>query len=288
MDTAKIHTTPRRTDVKRRKITQHDDVAEARRADKLLSRDQINACIKAWDAVAREKGRVHGDKMKTVYSNERCLTWGTPLPMTLSEAVMHNKFAQGMGVEDVSDMESRPIYVVGRWLLEGEMILTSAVVHPTIATATVALSPNVDGSEALLRCFDGMDVVSEPSSGRMNHAVGTSGGKVRLMGRFSLRGSESAHISKGEVPEPPTYANMSSSCIVFVVSLRGKTWVCHPTMRTIRLLSFRTEGKIHSNVHSERLVIYGWDRSDTYDSHIKVSSNGSVTVVGSPEYSAEY
>jgi|SRR5882724_4325837 len=282
MDVSRIQRSPRRVDVKRRNIKSEEDLADTRRAEKELSRDQIQARLKEWEVTARNEANFHGDRLKTVYANERCLSWGTLHPMVSSEEAIHDRLAQAIGIDKVSHLESRPLYVVGKWLLEGEMVVSALVVHPAIVTSTVAINNDADEVDALLHCYSNMRVVSEPSSGKSSHVIRTSAGRTRLMGRFSLRGSEKCSLSLGRQLELPTYVNMSSSCLIFVVSLRGNSWVCNISVETCRLLSAETQGSVHSNLHNERLIIYAWRRSDVRDSHIKLGSNGSLTFVGAP------
>lgn len=261
----------------------YDTIANQRARDMVVSKSQVATTLSGNDSVLREKDKLPRHLMGMVYANSRCLTWGTPFPMTSLERHVHRLFSRGLGIEsDPTELPWRPIYELASCKLGPQMFITACVVHPAIATCTVPLGAT-DGEEACLRCLDGIDILSEPSSGNFNHKVTVERGKRKLSGRMAMRAFRPDHREHDdEEGTLPTYVNMSSSCLLFQVSLMGKSWTCSPSVECLRLIRSKCSDSYSVSMANNRLMIHLWLSSTSNDTHVKVSANGSLTVVGSP------
>ena len=162
------------------------------------------------------------------------------------------------------------------------MIISGCVVHPAIATCTVHIS-DMDEDEACLRCLDGIGIVSGPLSGNFNHKVTVDRGRKKLSGRMDLRTFWSDRTKQEDARGSiPTYINLSSSCLLFQVSLSGKCWTCSPSTDCLKLICSRCGNKFSMDMVNNRLLVHIWLSAASNDTHIKISTTGSLTTVGSP------
>lgn len=266
-----------------RRGNDYSTIADQRAKDVALSRSQVARTVSSYGSEQREKDKVDKNLLGSLYSNSRCLTWGTVFPMTNVERHVHRLFSEGLGIEsDPTEVPWRPIYEIASCRLGDKMIVSASIVHPAIATCTVPIG-NMDGEEASLRCLDGIDIVSPPSSGSFSHRVTVDRGRRKLSGRMALRTFASGNISQEDGAEKlPTYVNMSSSCLLFQVSMSGKCWTCSPSVECLRLIRSKCGDKFSVSMANNRLMIHLWLSTASNDTHIKVSSNGSLAAVGSP------
>jgi len=267
----------------RPRITKADNlqIRDQRLWDESERSESIRACLSASDSQARLKSGVSPPLLKPVYANGRCLTWGTILPMTQTERWIHGQFTQGLGMDDdVTSLPTRPLYVISKASTSSGLVIRPTLVHPVISSATIPVG-SMDADALLGKCREGINLI-KGSTHSPRHRIKPSEGVDKLIGRFSVRAVDLESAEGNRKPTAPTSVNMSSSCIMFVVALGGKVWTCRPSMETLRLMSSKSVHKVSTRTHMGRLYIYLWSDVSGNDSHIKLSSNGAFTLVGSP------
>lgn len=271
-----------RTYARRRAVITKGNLKDQSTAEEIESKVRITNILKAYESNKRKGSRVQGSLLRPVYYNSRYSTWGTTLPMTEDEIDVHRLFASGItGDNSRVPGTFRPTYVLGKWNLNDKAILSVSMMHPAVATATVRVDPAAT-DDPVLSCVGDLRTVSESSTGLSNHGIVTSGTLRKVRGRFALRLNRDRSPSDNPDVGSSSFVNLSYTSLIFHVSIRGTTWTCIPSFDTLSLMRNRSRDRGNTRIVNGRLFVYGWQRGDMNDSHVKISHSGAMTFVGSP------
>lgn len=291
MDFAKFHDTRARERAPlaqtRARASNVDDMATLRGNEEQASRASISAEMESWRSRFSSYDVGMRKLMSSAISSFRCLSWGTPMPMTVSEDRVHKAFAEGADMPwPPVTTEWRPIYVISKVQIDSAMTVAALLVHPATSTADCEV-PRYSKIARTGRVNPGIETLAHPSSGESRtSATPSADGKVK--GRYAMRAIDlsipGSHEEEHARTWSPSFVSLSHSSLIFVISKHGKSWTCLPSSATLdQILRLHSpEFSIHENLN--RIMVKPNSALASSESHAKLSNTGSCTFVGSPRH----
>lgn len=211
----------------------------------------------------------------------RITSWGTLIPMCYEEEQIHLSILRGLGIEYERLTKNRRYIKVGEWIILNQIHLSLVILQPAIATASVvvtSLNPN-----DVMKSLSNLEIVSPSSSGRDSTIITNETFRRRVIGRKAL--SVVRLSKKNTSPELPViYAHASYSSLLFIVTVGSETHCCTFSSETITLLRGILADQRNILFHDDCMNIYSWDRRITNNTHIKISKDGDISLLGSPKH----
>ncbi|KAI7894723.1 uncharacterized protein EV154DRAFT_560091 [Mucor mucedo] len=212
----------------------------------------------------------------------RASIWASPSPCSRIELETRVSFLSGLDIIKMPenlDSGFRQYVKLGCWTLKDICSITITVMQPDIATMSVEYDKDLVG--LVSQWISHIDIVSQSTS-RSNKAsafrFSTSG---RAVGR--LIPTVTQIMEADNIEFKPIFINMSHSSLLFTLKYKDKLYTCRPTSETLNL--FYSHGKMRDLLTrgDGSLSVYQWNKFNRNCTHLTLSQNGEISILGSVE-----
>lgn len=219
--------------------------------------------------------------MNVCVKEQRIASWGSSFPMSVEEHSIHMSVLSGLGIEHHGPMPRQRTYLkIGEWVMLDQIHISMIMMQPAIATASVTVTTLSVNS--LYNALSKVEIISSSSTKRDSTTITNEALRRRVIGRKALSVVQEAKDDK-EKHLPVTFAHLSYSNVAFVVTCGSEMHIC--TFSHITLALLRGLLGTYRNVlfHGESMNIYSWDRHAMNNTHMKISKDGDISILGTPD-----